>query len=196
MLRKMQGDLLKMARLLEEYKNKIAPALMEKFGFKNSLQAPRLEKIVINAGLGRATQDAKILDEAVSELALITGQKPLITRARKSVAGFKVRQGVQIGCMVTLRRSMMYEFLDRLVNVALPRIRDFRGISPNAFDGSGNYTFGIMEQAIFPEIDYDKVVEVIGMAVTFVTSSGSDDEARELLKLLGMPFRKLEGKSG
>lgn len=196
MLWKMQGDLLKMARLLEKYKSKIVPALMEKFGFKNSLQAPRLEKMVVNAGLGRATQDAKILDEAVSELALITGQKPLITRARKSVAGFKVRQGAQIGCMVTLRGSRMYEFLDRLVNVALPRIRDFRGISPGAFDGNGNYTFGIMEQAIFPEIDYDKVVEIIGMAVTLVTSSKSDDEARELLKLLGMPFRKLEGKSG
>ncbi len=192
----MQGDLLKMVRLLEEYKSRIVPALMERFGFKNRLQAPRLEKIVVNAGLGRAIQDAKILDEAVSEFALITGQKPLVTKARKSVAGFKVRQGAQIGCMVTLRGNRMYEFLDRLVNVALPRIRDFRGVSPAAFDGNGNYTLGIREQAIFPEISYDKIVEVIGMAVTFVTSSGSDDEARELLRLLGMPFRKLEGKSG
>ena len=185
-----------MVRLLEEYKSRIVPALMERFGFKNRLQAPRLEKIVVNAGLGRAIQDAKILDEAVSEFALITGQKPLVTKARKSVAGFKVRQGAQIGCMVTLRGNRMYEFLDRLVNVALPRIRDFRGVSPAAFDGNGNYTLGIREQAIFPEISYDKIVEVIGMAVTFVTSSGSDDEARELLRLLGMPFRKLEGKSG
>ena len=192
----MRGDLLKMVRLLEEYKSRIVPALMERFGFKNRLQAPRLEKIVVNAGLGRAIQDAKILDEAVSEFALITGQKPLVTKARKSVAGFKVRQGAQIGCMVTLRGNRMYEFLDRLVNVALPRIRDFRGVSPGAFDGNGNYTLGIREQAIFPEISYDKIVEVIGMAVTFVTSSGSDDEARELLRLLGMPFRKLEGKSG
>ncbi len=178
-----------MAQLLDKYRNEIIPALVEKFGFENSLKAPRLEKIVINAGLGRATQDAKILDEAVSQIALITGQMPVVTKAKKSVAGFKLRQGVRIGCMVTLRGKRMYEFLERLVNVVLPRIRDFRGVSPGALDGRGNYTLGIKEQSIFPEISYDKIENVIGMAVTLVTTTRDDDEARELLRLLGMPFR-------
>ena len=178
-----------MAQLLDKYRNEIVPALAEKFGFENRLQAPRLEKIVINAGLGRATQDAKILDEAVSQIALITGQMPVVTKAKKSVAGFKLRQGVRIGCMVTLRGKRMYEFLERLVNVVLPRIRDFRGVSPGALDGRGNYTLGIKEQSIFPEISYDKIENVIGMAVTLVTTTRDDDEARELLRLLGMPFR-------
>lgn len=178
-----------MAQLLDKYRNEIVPALVEKFGFENRLQAPRLEKIVINAGLGKATQDAKILDEAVSQIALITGQMPVVTKAKKSVAGFKLRQGVRIGCMVTLRGKRMYEFLERLVNVVLPRIRDFRGVSPGALDGRGNYTLGIKEQSIFPEISYDKIENVIGMAVTLVTTTKNDNEARELLRLLGMPFR-------
>ena len=178
-----------MAQLLDKYKNEIVPALVKKLGFENKLQAPRLEKIVINAGLGRAMQDSKILDEAVSQIALIAGQMPVITKAKKSVAGFKLRQGAKIGCMVTLRGNRMYEFLERFVNVVLPRIRDFRGVSPSAFDGRGNYTLGIKEQSIFPEISYDKIVNVIGMAVTFVTTTEDDNEARELLRLLGMPFR-------
>lgn len=178
-----------MARLQEKYKEKVVSTLMEKFGYKNKLQVPKLEKIVINAGLGRATQDPKILDEAVSLISLITGQSPVITKARKSIAGFKLREGSKIGCMVTLRGKMMYEFLDRVVNVALPRIRDFRGVSPQSFDGSGNYTLGIKDQAIFSEVSYDKIVNIIGMAVTFVTTAKSDKEARELLQLLGMPFR-------
>ncbi len=179
-----------MARLQEKYKNEIISILVEKLGYKNKLQVPRLEKIVINAGLGKATQDPKILDEAVSLISLITGQRPVITKAKKSIAGFKLREGSKIGCMVTLRGKMMYEFLDRVVNVALPRIRDFRGISQDAFDGSGNYTLGIKEQAIFSEVSYDKIVNIIGMAVTFVTTVKRDEEARELLRLLGMPFRE------
>ncbi len=178
-----------MVQLLDKYRDEIIPALVEKFGFENKLQAPRLEKIVINAGLGRAMQDSKILDEAVSQIALIAGQMPVITKAKKSVAGFKLRQGAKIGCMVTLRGKRMYEFLERFVNVVLPRIRDFRGVSPSAFDGRGNYTLGIKEQSIFPEISYDKIVNVIGMAVTFVTTTEDDNEARELLRFLGMPFR-------
>jgi large subunit ribosomal protein L5 len=178
-----------MVMLLDKYRNEIVPALLEKLGFENKLQAPRLEKIVINAGLGKAMQDSKILDEAVSQIALIAGQMPVITKAKKSVAGFKLRQGAKIGCMVTLRGNRMYEFLERFVNVVLPRIRDFRGVSPSAFDGRGNYTLGIKEQSIFPEISYDKIVNVIGMAVTFVTTTEDDNEARELLRLLGMPFR-------
>ena len=178
-----------MARLKDKYREKIVPALMEKFGYKNKLQVPRLEKIVINAGLGTAIQDAKILDEAVSEIALITGQRPVTTRAKKSIAGFKLRKGVQIGCMVTLRGKRMYEFLDRLLNVGLPRIRDFRGVLPKAFDGSGNYTLGITEQGMFPEISFDKIETVYGMAITIVTTARHDDEARELLRLFGMPFK-------
>ena len=178
-----------MARLRDKYGEEIVQALLGKFGYKNKLQVPRLEKIVINAGLGEATQDAKILDEAVSEIALITGQRPVTTRARKSIAGFKLRKGTQIGCMVTLRGKRMYEFFDRLVNVALPRIRDFRGVSPESFDGSGNYTLGVREQAIFPEINFDKIEAVYGMAITIVTTATNGDEARELLRLLGMPFR-------
>lgn len=177
-----------MERLQERYSEKAVPELMRKFGYKNKLQVPGLEKIVINAGLGKAIADSKVLDEAVSEIALITGQKPVMTRARKSIASFKLRKGVRIGCMVTLRGRRMFEFFDRLVNVALPRIRDFRGVMPK-FDGSGNYTLGIKEQAIFPEISYDKIEVVYGMAITIVTTAANDEESRELLKLLGMPFR-------
>jgi large subunit ribosomal protein L5 len=183
------GDDLDMARLEDKYRDEIVPALMKKFGYKNKLQVPRLEKIVVNAGLGRATMDSKVLDEAVSEIALITGQKPVTTRARKSIASFKLRKGAQIGCMVTMRGKRMYEFLDRLVNVGLPRIRDFRGVPQKAFDRMGNYTLGIREQSIFPEISYDKIENVYGMAITIVTASTKDEEARELLQLLGMPFR-------
>ena len=179
-----------MARLQEKYKSEIVPTLAKKLGYKNKLQVPRLQKIVINAGLGKAIQDPKVLDEAISLISLITGQRPVITKGKKSIAGFKLRQGSKIGCMVSLRGKMMYEFLDRLVNVALPRIRDFRGVSAEAFDRSGNYTLGIKEQAIFPEVSYDKIVNIIGMAVTFVTTVKSDKEARELLRLLGMPFRE------
>ena len=178
-----------MARLQDKYRGEIVRALMEKSQHKNKLQVRKVEKVVINAGLGRAIQDSKILDEAASEIALISGQKPVITRAKKSIAGFKLRKGVQIGCVVTLRGKRMYEFLDRLINVTLPRIRDFRGVSPKAFDGRGNYTLGISEQAIFPEISYDKIEEVYGMAITIVTTAKNDDEARELLRLFGMPFK-------
>ncbi len=178
-----------MARLQDKYREEIVGALMKKFQYENKLQVRRVEKVVINAGLGKAIEDSKILDEAASEIALLTGQKPVITRARKSVAGFKLRKGVQIGCMVTLRGKRMYEFLDRLINVTLPRIRDFRGVSPRAFDGRGNYTLGISEQAIFPEVNYDKIEAVYGMAITIVTNAKHDDEARELLRLLGMPFK-------
>ncbi len=179
-----------MARLEDKYREETIPALMKKFGYKNKLQVPRLEKIVINAGLGKATIDSKVLDEAVSEIALITGQRPVTTKARKSIASFKLRKGDQIGCMVTLRGKRMYEFLDRLVNAGLPRIRDFRGVLPKAFDGMGNYTLGIREQSIFPEVSYDKIENVYGMAITIVTAATDDEEARELLRLLGMPFRQ------
>jgi len=185
----MSGDDLRMARLRDRYRKEIVPVLVEKFGYKNKLQAPGLEKIVINAGLGRAVADQKVLDEAVSEIALICGQRPVTTKAKKSVANFKLRKGVKIGCMVTLRGKTMYEFLDRLINVALPRIRDFRGVSRKAFDGRGNYTLGIKEQAMFPEISYDSIETVYGMAITIVTTARHDDEARELLRLFGMPFR-------
>ena len=178
-----------MGGILDKYKKEIVPTFREKLGYGNNLQVPRLEKIVINAGLGKAIVDPKILDEAVSGIALITGQRPVMTKSKKSIAGFKLRKGVKIGCTVTLRGSRMYEFLDRLLNVALPRIRDFRGVSPKAFDGMGNYTLGIREQAIFPEISYDKIENVFGMAITIVTTAKSDDDARELLRLFGMPFR-------
>ena len=178
-----------MARLREYYTSKVVPALTKEFGYKNRMEVPRMEKIVVNMGLGDAIQNIKILDGAAQELSMIVGQKPVITKARKSIATFKLRKGMSIGAMVTLRRDNMFEFFDRLVNVALPRIRDFRGISPKSFDGRGNFSMGIKEQFIFPEIDYDKVEKVTGMNITIVTSAKTDDEARELLKLMGMPFR-------
>lgn len=178
-----------MARLQESFQSEIAPKLSEKYKYKSPMQIPRLAKIVLNMGLGEAIQNVKLLDSAAQELAQISGQKPVITRARQSIAAFKLRKGMPIGCMVTLRGSRMYEFYDKLVNVALPRVRDFRGVSPKAFDGRGNYTLGIKEQIIFPEIDYDKIDKIKGMNITIVTTAKTDDEARTLLALLGMPFR-------
>ena len=176
-------------RLLIKYREQVIPALQKRFGYKNIHQVPRLSKIVVNMGVGDAIRDAKLLDAAVEDLMMITGQRPAITRAKKSVASFKVRKGMAIGCKVTLRGARMYEFFDRLVNVAIPRIRDFRGLSPHSFDGHGNYTFGIKEQIVFPEIDYDKVVKVRGMDITIQTTAETDEEALELLKGLGMPIR-------
>ena len=178
-----------MARLREFYKKECVPQLMGEFNYKNVLQAPRLEKIIVNMGLGEAVQNNKVFDSAVEELRAITGQHPVITKARKSIATYKLRKGMSIGCMVSLRGVMMYEFLDRLVNIALPRVRDFRGISDKSFDGRGNFTLGIREQIIFPEINYDKIDKVKGLNITIVTSAKTDQEARSLLKLLGMPFR-------
>lgn len=178
-----------MARLNDFYKEECVPAMMQEFRYKSSMQVPRVKKIIVNMGLGEATQNIKILDSASTELAAIAGQKPVITRARKSIAAFKLREGMPIGCMVTLRRDKMFEFLDRLLNVALPRVRDFRGVSDKAFDGRGNYTLGIKEQIIFPEIDYDKIDKIKGMNITIVTSASTDEEAKFLLKRLGMPFR-------
>ncbi len=177
------------ARLKERYAAEVLPALIKEFGFKNPMQAPRLEKIVVNMGLGEAIQNGKVLDASVAQLAQITGQKPVVTKARKSIANFKLRQGQSIGAMVTLRGDRAYEFLDRLVNVALPRVRDFKGVSPKAFDGKGNYTLGIREQIIFPEINYDQVERIKGLNVTVVTTARNDEEGRALLRLLGMPFR-------
>jgi len=179
-----------MARLKERYENEIKPALMKELGYKNPMQVPRLEKIVVNMGVGEAAHNPKALEAAMQDLALITGQKPAITRARKSIAGFKLRKGMTIGCKVTLRRERMYEFLDRLIQLALPRIRDFKGLSPRSFDGHGNYTLGIREQIIFPEIDYDKVDKIRGMDITICTTAKTDDEARALLAHFGMPFRR------
>lgn len=178
-----------MARLKEYYKKEVVTALIERFKYKSRMEVPKLEKIVVNMGLGGAIQDIKIIDNAVSELSMIVGQKPIVTKARKSIATFKLRKGMSIGCMVTLRRNRMYEFFDRLVNVALPRIRDFRGILPKSFDGSGNFSMGVKEQAIFPEIDYDKIDRVRGMNIVIVTSARTDNEGRELLRFMGMPFR-------
>ncbi len=179
-----------MARLKELYQKELAPKLMEELQLSNPMQAPRVEKVVVNMGLGEAIQNIKVLESAVEELAQITGQKAVITRAKRSIASFKLREEMPIGCMVTLRRDRAYEFLDRLINVALPRVRDFKGISPKAFDGRGNYTLGIREQLIFPEIDFDKIDKVKGMNVTIVTSARTDEEGRALLRGLGMPFRK------
>jgi large subunit ribosomal protein L5 len=176
-------------RLREKYKKEVVPGLMKQFGYKNTMQVPRLSRIVVNMGLGDAVANPKIIDAAVIELATITGQKPVVTRAKKSIATFKLREGMPIGCKVTLRRERMWEFLDRLVNLALPRVRDFRGISPRAFDGAGNYTLGLREQIVFPEIEFDKVDSVKGMNVTFVTTAQTNEEAKDLLKRLGMPFR-------
>jgi large subunit ribosomal protein L5 len=178
-----------MARLLDKYYEAVVPALMKEFHYKNALQAPRLEKIVVNMGMGEAIQNIKVLDHATEELALITGQKPIITRARKSISNFKLRTGMPIGCCVTLRRKRMYEFLDRTMNIALPRVRDFKGVSSKSFDGRGNYSFGIREQIIFPEINYDKIDKVRGMNITIVTTAKNDEEAKALLTHLGMPFR-------
>jgi large subunit ribosomal protein L5 len=176
-------------RLLERYRSEIVPKLAQEFGYKNSMQVPRLEKIVVNVGVGQATQNPKLLEKATEELAAITGQKPLVRKARKSIANFKLRQGQSIGAMVTLRGDRMWEFLDRLVSVALPRVRDFKGVSPKAFDGRGNYTLGIREQIIFPEVDYDAIEKITGLNVTVCTSARSDAEGKALLAHLGMPFR-------
>ena len=179
-----------MSRLKETYKSEIVDAMTKKFGYKNVMEVPKLDKIVINMGVGEAKDNAKVLDAAISDLTTIAGQKPVVTRAKNSIANFKLREGVAIGCKVTLRGEKMYEFLDRLVNLALPRVRDFRGVNPNAFDGRGNYALGIKEQLIFPEIEYDKVDKVRGMDIIFVTTAKTDEEARELLTLFNMPFAK------
>ena len=179
-----------MSRLKENYENEIKNTMKEKFGYKNVMQIPRLEKIVINMGVGEAKENSKILESAVKDLTTISGQKPVITKAKKSVANFKLREGMPIGCKVTLRGERMYEFADRLINLALPRVRDFRGVSAESFDGRGNYALGIKEQIIFPEIEYDKVDKVRGMDVIFVTTAQTDEEARELLRLFGMPFKR------
>jgi large subunit ribosomal protein L5 len=178
-----------MAKLKDLYQENVIPALMKRFGYQNRMEVPRLEKIVINMGLGEAIQNIKILDSAVQELSQITGQKPIITKAKKSIAQFKLRTGMPIGCMVTLRKEKMHEFFSRLVNVALPRVRDFKGVSGKSFDGRGNYSLGIREQLIFPEIHYDKIDKVKGMNIIIVTTAKTDEEGKELLKLLGMPFR-------
>jgi large subunit ribosomal protein L5 len=178
-----------MAKLREVYQEKVVPALVKRFNYKNRMEVPKLEKIVINMGLGEAIQNIKILDSAAQELSQITGQKPVITKAKKSIAQFKLRTGMPIGCMVTLRKERMYEFFNRLVNVALPRVRDFKGISGKSFDGRGNYALGIREQLIFPEIHYDKIDKIKGMNIIIVTTAKTDEEGKELLKLLGMPLR-------
>jgi large subunit ribosomal protein L5 len=179
-----------MARLIEHYRKQVVPALIKEFGYKNINQVPSLKKITINMGLGDAVQDVKIIDKAAEELALITGQKPVVTKARKSIASFKLREGMPIGCAVTLRGAQMYEFLDRLINAVLPRLRDFRGISPNGFDGRGNYTLGLKDQGVFPEIPYDKIDKARGMNITVVTTAESDEEGKSLLAAFGMPFRR------
>jgi large subunit ribosomal protein L5 len=178
------------SRLKEKYRQEVVPALQKDFNYKNPMQVPSINKVVINIGMGEVIQNAKAMDAAVSDLAAITGQRPVITRAKRSVAAFKLREGMQIGCMVTLRGEHMYQFLDKLMNVALPRLRDFQGVSAEAFDGRGNYTLGLREQLVFPEIDYDKVDKVRGMEVSFVTTARTDEEGRRLLLLLGMPFKK------
>ena len=179
-----------MTRMRAKYEQEVKKALMEKHGYKSPMQIPKLDKIVINIGVGEAKDNAKALEAAAGDLALITGQKPVITKAKKSVANFKIREGMNLGCKVTLRSDKMYEFLDRLFNIALPRVRDFRGINPNSFDGRGNYALGIKEQLIFPEIDYDKIDKIRGMYIIFVTTANTDEEARELLALMGAPFTK------
>lgn len=179
-----------MSTMKEKYLKEVAPALMSKYNYKSTMQIPKLEKIVINLGVGESKENAKALENAAAELAAITGQKPAITKAKKSVAAFKIREGMNIGCKVTLRNEKMYEFLDRLFTIALPRVRDFRGINPNSFDGRGNYALGLKEQLIFPEIDYDKIDKVRGMDIVFVTTANTDEEARELLTLMGAPFSR------
>ena len=179
-----------MDRLRETYEKEIAPALQKKFGYKNVMQIPKLDKIIINMGIGEAKENNKVLEMAASDLATITGQKAVYTKAKKSIANFKLREGMPIGCKVTLRGDKMYEFADRLINLALPRVRDFRGVNPNAFDGRGNYALGLKEQLIFPEIEYDKVDKIKGMDITFTTTANTDEEAQALLEMLGMPFEK------
>lgn len=179
-----------MARLKEMYNNEVAPALMKKFGYKSVMQIPKLDKIVINVGCGEAKDNSKVIDSIVNDLEIITGQKPVLCKAKKSVANFKLREGMVIGVKVTLRGDRMYEFLDRFFNLALPRVRDFRGINPNSFDGRGNYSMGVKEQLIFPEIEYDKIDAIRGMDICFVTTANKDEEARELLSLMGAPFAK------
>jgi large subunit ribosomal protein L5 len=178
-----------MERLIQKYRKEVLPLMMKQFSYASPMGVPKIEKIVVNIGMGKATQDAKLLESASKELAVIAGQKPVITRAKKSIAGFKLREGMPVGCTVTLRGNKMYEFLDRFVNIALPRIRDFKGVSGKSFDGCGNYTIGIKEQFVFPEIEYDKVVSVHGMDITIVTTARTDEEGKTLLSLLGMPFR-------
>ena len=177
-----------MARLKSKYQNEVVPAMMKEFGYKNSMQVPRLEKITLNVGVGEATQNAKAIDSAVADIAAITGQKPVVTRAKKAIANFKLREGVPIGCMVTMRQERMYEFLDRLIHVALPRVRDFKGVSNRAFDGRGNYSLGLREQIIFPEIHADRVEKTRGMTITITTTAKTDQEGLALLRLMGMPF--------
>lgn len=179
-----------MNRLEQKYKENVVPALMEKFNYKNVMEVPHVEKVVINIGVGDAIQNSKALDDAVNELTLITGQKPVVTKAKKSIANFKLREGMPIGCKVTLRASKMYDFLDKLMNISLPRVRDFRGVSDTSFDGRGNYTLGVKEQLIFPEIDYDKINKVRGMDVVIVTTANTNEEAKALLSEMGMPFKK------
>jgi large subunit ribosomal protein L5 len=177
-----------MPRLQEKYEKEVIQAMMDKFGYKNVMEVPKLEKIVINMGVGEAKDNAKVLESAVADLALITGQKPILTRSKKAIANFKIRENMPLGCKVTLRKAKMFEFADKLMSIALPRVRDFRGVSSKAFDGRGNYSLGIKEQLIFPEIEYDKVDKVRGMDIIFVTTANTDEEARELLRFLGMPF--------
>jgi large subunit ribosomal protein L5 len=179
-----------MLRLKEKYQNEIIPAMMEKFNYKSVMQVPKVEKIVVNMGLGEARENPKAIDSAIEDLSLITGQRPVVTKAKKSIAAFKLREGMNVGIKVTLRGARMYAFLDKLVNIVLPRIRDFHGVSPNSFDGRGNYALGIKEQIIFPEIDYDKIDKVRGMDVIIVTTAETDEEAKELLGLMGMPYRQ------
>ena len=179
-----------MSRLKDQYMNEIMDAMIKKFGYKNRMQVPKLDKIVVNMGIGEAKENAKILEAAMSDMELITGQKPIKTLSKKSIANFKIREGMPIGCKVTLRGEKMYEFLDRLVNLALPRVRDFRGVNPNSFDGRGNYALGIKEQLIFPEVEFDKIDKVRGMDIIFVTTAKTDEEARELLAQFNMPFQK------
>ncbi|MGG7163054.1 50S ribosomal protein L5 [Clostridium ihumii] len=176
------------ARLQEKYNNEVVQAMMEKFGYKNIMEVPKLEKIVVNMGVGEAKDNSKVLESAVSDMELVTGQKAVLTRAKNSVANFKIRENMPIGCKVTLRREKMYEFADKLINIALPRVRDFRGVPSKSFDGRGNYALGVKEQLIFPEVEYDKIDKVRGMDIIFVTSAKTDEEARELLRFLGMPF--------
>ena len=177
------------SRLKEKYRTQVVDAMMKRFGYENIMQVPRLEKIVVNMGVGEAIQNSKIMDAAVGDLTTITGQRPVVTKAKKSIAAFKLRQGMKIGCKVTLRGDRMYHFADKIFSIALPRVRDFRGVSPKSFDGRGNYSLGVKEQLIFPEIEYDKIDKVRGMDIIFVTTARTDEEARELLKLMGMPFR-------
>ncbi len=179
-----------MSRLRDIYQSEIVPAMVKKFEYKNIMEVPKIEKVVVNMGVGEAKENAKVLDSAMNDLAVITGQKPIKTIAKHSIANFKIRDGMAIGCKVTLRGDRMYDFVDRLINLALPRVRDFRGVNPNAFDGRGNYALGIKEQLIFPEVDYDQIDKVRGMDVVFVTTAKTDEEARELLKLFNMPFTK------